>query len=361
MLSQENHTSATRVFKNNKRYPQPGRQRPPHRRSYSESSGLHVPKSRNFNSSQNDSQNNRVSNKKLWSNSKSPVIHSAKEKAEKSPAHASSKFSKINDTITKSKKFSNLYVKSDTVQNSKNGKEKETLDDTFTIDPSVNPLPEAVIPHVEESESGKDVNEFHNRRLSTAVIDKTKCARKLSCSDQSLTCNFSENNRLTGSRESDHCHSLNVEPAENYSYCVEDQTGSNVNCEQNDSGASTLVDQSANSVGSLASISTLVDGGKQNLSQNLSGVEEKSEIEVKENISHVAINSNTCVKEKPTVKRLSSETVTKSKPDILDVRLNNSTDKGASKVVRSIKFDNMEKSTPHKGLYYLQSMQNCTM
>ncbi|XP_052270008.1 uncharacterized protein LOC127871276 isoform X2 [Dreissena polymorpha] len=180
-----------------------------------------------------------------------------------------SKFSHVNDTITKCKKFSNLHVKSDSVQETIPEADSDNLDNTFTIEPTVNP---EVLPHVDSTcHTSVNKSNLMNEHGET-VAD---------------------------------VYNPDPEPALNYSNCVdESRTGLSNNLGENDSGTSTIVDQSANSVTSLASVSTLVDG-PQNSSQNLSGLDEaqncRTSLEpprAKEVAKppRASINSNTVVK-----------------------------------------------------------------
>ncbi|KAH3877279.1 hypothetical protein DPMN_001142 [Dreissena polymorpha] len=147
--------------------------------------------------------------------------------------------------------------------------DSDNLDNTFTIEPTVNP---EVLPHVDSTcHTSVNKSNLMNEHGET-VAD---------------------------------VYNPDPEPALNYSNCVdESRTGLSNNLGENDSGTSTIVDQSANSVTSLASVSTLVDG-PQNSSQNLSGLDEaqncRTSLEpprAKEVAKppRASINSNTVVK-----------------------------------------------------------------
>ena len=252
-----------------------------------------------------------------------------------------SRFNRINDTITKCKNFSVSHSKSTRsvvkshVRRSLIAEEECSHDGTFTIDPDSVDIPESVIPCIDCENGNKSV------RNSVNVEDKSchKCAI-----ERKLKTDKVDNNGIT----------LNVEPAQRYTTCIE-HLPADYGLE-NESGTSTIVDQSANSVTSLASLSTLVDG--QNLSQNLSAAEDnldngqstserlKSnslEIKCEESVDSkcVKINSGTVTKTSTVPKG----TVTKS--------TNVETTEGdrEAKAVRCIKFDNIENNhTPTRGM-----------
>ncbi|WAR02744.1 KI18A-like protein [Mya arenaria] len=165
--------------------------------------------------------------------------------------------------------------------------------------------------------------------------------------------------------------SRQVEPALNYSNCVEEsQTGLPVSLGENESGTSTIVDQSANSVASLASVSTLIDG-PQNLSQNLSGTEETSQCGERQGRDNVIELNSTilCGDARPETvsKSLKHKTVTKSKSTETGVKsytVTKSSQVGSekpvvSKAMRSIQFDDSEKS-PHQGKSYAEIVRTPT-
>ena len=256
-----------------------------------------------------------------------------------------SKFSKINDTITKCKKFSHLHVKPtmDKVTEEK----EENLDNTFTIDPSDNLIPLSVIPHVDDVPctcvtASTSLSVINSESLSNKCT--ASCAKVLSRS-----CSYTENLCMAGVSNSQDQDSLLVEPAMNYSNCVdESQTGLPKNNIENDSGTSTIVDQSANSVTSLASLSTLVDG-QENLSQNLSEVEENSL-----NKTKIVITEDRREFSSSQIEKLQgSLTVTKSKPTETDsksltVTKGSNVDTGQpvlKKAMRSIKFDDLDNTS----------------
>jgi len=108
------------------------------------------------------------------------------------------------------------------------------------------------------------------------------------------------------------------------------------------------VDQSANSVTSLASLSTLVDG-QENLSQNLSEVEENSLNKTK----IVITEDRREFSSSQTGKLQGSLTVTKSQPTETDstsltVTKGSNVDTGQpvlKKAMRSIKFDDLDNTS----------------
>ena len=327
MLSQSKPKSTGRMFRNQSRTQLNGRQGLSKSKSFSESSlsaSQDVKSRKNSESVKNQSLSgelNRTPNTRTQSPNRS--------------LNRGSKFSKINDTMTKCKKFSNLHVKPNQVTNEGTG--SSPLEDTFTIDPEVNPLPVSQIPHVDRE---GDDNVGCNRRLSNAVIDgKQMCLKRMSAE---MKCSQNSKNDRDGP-----C--LHVEPALDYSYCVDNLQAGTV--EGNDSGASTLIDQSANSIGSLASVSTLIDG--QNRSQNLSGMEDKPQLN--ENSTEITVRAGVI-----NGHRKLSATITTSKPDVLNIEIEGpASEKCVNKVIRAMKFDNANDKentrTPNKGIIIIIS------
>lgn len=266
-----------------------------------------------------------------------------------------SRFAKVNDTITKSKKFSKLHT--NTVLPSGKSKsrrslideESSDLDGTFTIDPASNNIPPSVIPCVD------CVSEYTRSKDTVITLLSVKPCNKC-VKDEEMT---SQSIRKNGD-----CYCTEIEPAQKYTTCIDSlQTGSQSEYgPENDSGTSTIVDQSANSVASLASVSTLVDG--QNLSQDISQSEEnsqnipanRSQVQINDarvdnkcsrsvgmNCGH--INSGTVTKISSTSGSLLQTTVTKTSTTKED------SCNGDNKAVRAIMFEKEEKaSTPSKGM-----------
>lgn len=371
MVSQNSFQPASRVFQNQtqKQLITPNKRKMFRSHSHSETSSLRNSKSNSFRDSDTN-RNVKCFTQKNLTNSKSAVLQKANvhtDEDDKSPDRnipTGSRFSQINDTITKSKKYSHLYVRPTCQQDTEKEYGKESLDDTFTIDPSVNPLPESAIPHVDDGNVRKC--DIGSRNVCGSVIAKgsCKCAQSLTINGQtcSRNCHSPRNSvpLLNCSQANKSCESQGiqsetshiVEPAENYSYCVDEpQIGSQPSSGENDSGTSTLVDQSNNSVGSLASVSTLVDGG-QNLSQNLSGLDDKADGEEKgvTNNKHVPSTSTEKLhREERSKSKVSSTTVIKPRPDVLETKETASMEKCVNKAIRSIKFDNTENAPSPSG------------
>lgn len=267
------------------------------------------------------------------------------ESSDSSAEFVKSRFSKLNDTISKKEKFSHLHVKPKTslMEASKveiDEADGQNLDGTFTIDPSVNDVSVSDIPCVDCADSQVCTKcDVLKKNVSKSVInlDSKSCVK----------CEKNCDSNQLHNGEGCNCSKLAVEPAQKYSSCIgEIQTGSQYGLE-NDSGASTIVNQSSNSVASLASVSTLIDG--QNLSQNLSSTEE-SILCVGPASQNESKSSNT-----DTVK------VTKCSSSNSSSQLGQTTTKGSvdndsqkeNKVKRSINFDSSQRENGcfEKGLY----------
>ncbi|XP_052801091.1 uncharacterized protein LOC128231881 [Mya arenaria] len=284
-----------------------------------------------------------------------------------------SKFSHINDTITKCKKFSHIHhVNPNDIQETISEEESEKLDDTFTIDPNENCIPSSILPHVDDidiSSVSKSVIKENENSALCSYANKNSPVKSMT-KTHSYTSNLCEAGGLNSTFSCD-SDSRQVEPALNYSNCVEEsQTGLPVSLGENESGTSTIVDQSANSVASLASVSTLIDG-PQNLSQNLSGTEETSQCGERQGRDNVIELNSTilCGDARPETvsKSLKHKTVTKSKSTETGVKsytVTKSSQVGSekpvvSKAMRSIQFDDSEKS-PHQGNSYAEIVRTPT-
>ncbi|XP_060552819.1 kinesin-like protein KIF18A isoform X2 [Ruditapes philippinarum] len=282
-----------------------------------------------------------------------------------------SRFNKINDTMTKCKKFSSSHSKSSMSLVKSHTRriliveEESNHDGTFTIDPDCLDIPASVIPCV-------DCDSENNKSVKISVVSDSyktchKCAKEMNVNSYN---NIKLDNGICDTRstslKTSHCGELNVEPAQRYTTCVE-QLPVDYGPE-NDSGTSTIVDQSANSVTSLASLSTLVDG--QNLSQNLSSSEDsnlheqtictkhkRDSLEMKhmESVDNKLVKVNSGTVTKTVTNTVQQETVTKS------VNVGVSEGDREAKAVRCIKFDNIENNhTPTKGKSYADIVRTPT-
>ncbi|XP_053384514.1 kinesin-like protein KIF18A isoform X2 [Mercenaria mercenaria] len=290
-----------------------------------------------------------------------------------------SRFTKLNDTITKSKKFSHLHSKS-----GKSGARRSLIkeddsdhDGTFTIDPELNSIPVSVIPCIDCE--GEQTGAKNTVILSDSVKSCNKCAVQMKMNSENIKSSDNRNstngNSVVDTSQTSRpcqCGMSDIEPAQRYTTCIENlQTDYGP---ENDSGTSTIVDQSANSVTSLASVSTLVEG--QNLSQNLSQSEDSglvnehnsctthnrdpsldNEIKHTVNTKCQQINSGTVTKINSKSNSLSQGTVTKSTTTVTMVTEGDK----EIKALRSIKFDNNENiHTPIKGKSYADIVRTPT-
>ena len=173
------------------------------------------------------------------------------------------RFSKINDTITKAKKFSHLHTKSANKNKEQcrttEATNSENLDSTFTVES------DSVVPSVLPSISRNDFSlcDTCSKRKILNPLEKHTVNSEIPC----LKCDLHKKQKTDPVSNSQHESGLTV--LNNTFDCDKLESGT-----QNDSNASTLVNQSGSSQTSLASTSTLVE----NLSQNLSSADENDSV-----------------------------------------------------------------------------------
>lgn len=281
-----------------------------------------------------------------------------------------SRFSKVNDTITKSKKFSHLHM-----QPESSAAKSSTIDhSSYRIPPCDE--------HVQDQNVVKC--ECADMYVKKSVLNSDpskscqKCAERTEINSRADISNVcSASHPRTSLLDTAHtntdcrCAVSGVVPAQKYTTCVETIPIASQYGAENDSGASTIVDQSSNSVTSLASVSTLIEG--QNLSQDISQSEESNAVRsAKEPVSAPMHNTdshlqgNQSAENTKTAKcnQLSSETFTISSssmsglPDgtVTDVKspvpdVTVVTGTREVKAMRCIKFDNIENyNSPPNGI-----------
>ena len=188
-----------------------------------------------------------------------------------------SKFTKLNDTITKCKKYVKLHSsdskKSENVASNSGLNGTFTLDSTFTMDPAASQVPLSAVPNVDTLMSAQK-NTSHCDRVGQFPSQKCQCVK---LHNEPLSRNPDTNNGINGVTENSICDKCSCFVKTHY-----DVTGSQIDTQDpnDDSGTSTLMN-------SQATVSTL------NNSQELSGISEYMDIAYTRKSRNGILSSNT--------------------------------------------------------------------